>query len=153
MNQEDLLPDLPPLTDDGALSDVDDGFAPDETDIGTDDRAASDLALGALVLVVEEGASVLDDRPADIEGYVAVSNEPESGWLDDATMDVDLGVQFEAEEHAPIANDSGADGIDEGARAIPAGSDDDATGLPQIVPGSDGEGIDEPVIVPSLGDD
>lgn len=146
VNQEDVLPDLPELADDGALADIDDGFAPDESAIITDDRAAQDLALGTMIELLDDGASALDDRVADVESEVLSSNEPESGWLDDAPMEVELGITFD--ERSVMANDSGQDGLEETPQRAIEGADDDASGLPAISPGSDGEGVDEPVSVP-----
>lgn len=139
------------MSDDGALADVDDGFTPDESEQHLDDRAAHDLALGALIDLIEDGASALDDTALEMEQESVATNEPESGWLDDAPMEMELGITFD--ERPPAAADSGQDGLDETPQRVAEGADDDASGLPAIEPGSDGEGIDEPPVSVPLADD
>ncbi len=153
VNQEDLLPELPPLADDGSLSDVDDGFSPDDSEHVADDRTSHDLALGALVDDTDDDASALDDSSSDIESASFATNDPESGWLDDAPMEMDMGVTFDSEDRVRDENDGGVDGIDEAPRALVDGNDDDASGLPSVPQGADGEGIDEPDVLPNITDD
>lgn len=142
-DEDDFLPELPPLLDDGeASSDVEADAVglDDEGDSASwdDDADLDDLETESLEDLPDDDGSWLDDSTVEVEDEAETGSEAEYGFLDDAPVsDLDFGDLSDGEAESGIVGDSGEEGTDE-----PLGNgsdDDDASHLPALKETDDDE--------------
>lgn len=128
------LPELPPLADDGSIGTTDADaleLAPDRDDVGMDDRPFEDDASDLEIDMDEDGLSWLGSDAEDLDvGADALSTDPEDGWLDDRTMNLEMDLGIGDDDAARSSADEGLEGLPDAAQRPT--KDDDSTGLPPL---------------------
>ncbi len=137
-DEDDFLPELPPLLDDGESStdvEADEvGFDDEARGSAWDDDSVLDgLAEESLDDLPDEDDSWLDDSTAELDDEPEAAEEAEYGFLDDAPVsDLDLGDLSDGETESGIVGDSGEEGTDEPLGPGSDDDDDDASHLPAL---------------------
>ena len=143
-DEDDLLPELPPLLDDGeAVEETETGVEFDESEAGGgwEEATSADLDVALLIAGDEDEDDVSwlgDDEAGALDDEEALLEEPEYGFLDDSPSDT-FADDLDADEEETLVGDTGEEGTDD--PISPVTDDEDSVDLPPLA--SDDSGDDE----------